>query len=585
MRYSELKDPNYLQSGLTSNNSYSGNTATMLVYSNSKGMFAPLVWTVNGFAEACANNTSTMPCDALALEEGAGSKKVLLTGFVRNNAWSFVKGPVYVSATSGELTQTAPSADNDNVQIVGYAYNTNVLKFTPDLTTVTMSSSKVNKVMGFELASTSSGSGTPDPTPEEDVWFSDYFDNTYFEPTTTESAEWDGSAWVPTSTSSGTVDISPKTTWNDDYRPDYIRFGITDDPQDVVVTIYDINDKVISEEILTTSGSQIFIGHIWDDTSFDDIGRIEITSVKEEDDWDIGSIEFLTSSSGFNWSEMYDDEYFEAATSPTKAVWNGGEGRWEPDLSYDDEISINPITTYHSWLSGFQPDELKIEVENDPGDLVLTIQTDGTCQMISSKSFKSGESIVLKGLWGMDYGEFSNFHVESTGNNTGWYITSIKFFNETDNVSYQQVGLGCRIYGDGDEVILLNKNYIESGVEYDFRSTLGGGEGAGYMIDHLTFETPAFYQYNTARTLTISAIEFYDSGWDNRTSNGYWQNPVGMTYNSPNWEASLDYNGAIIGINVYPAAGGEAAWATDYYPTKVRITYSIAKQGGEGGEP
>lgn len=150
-RYSELKDTSHYNSGLTASSSYSGQVATMLVYSNPKGIFAPLVWSVNGFIEASAADSSTMPCDALALEEGTGYKRVFLNGFIRNNAWSFVKGPVYVSTTTGEITQTAPAADDSNIQIIGYAYSENVLRFFPDSTMVARTSLLVDRINGLWL--------------------------------------------------------------------------------------------------------------------------------------------------------------------------------------------------------------------------------------------------------------------------------------------------------------------------------------------------------------------------------------------------------------------------------------------------
>ena len=84
------------------------------------------------FEEANANNSSTMPCTALALETGVGAKKVLLLGFIRKDAWDWTPGNMlYVSTISGILTQTTVSGSGDQVQIVGFATHADRIYFNP----------------------------------------------------------------------------------------------------------------------------------------------------------------------------------------------------------------------------------------------------------------------------------------------------------------------------------------------------------------------------------------------------------------------------------------------------------------------
>lgn len=86
------------------------------------------------YEKADAGSVSTMPCVALALETGTGSKQVLLQGYIRNDSWNFIPGaPVYISPTAGTLTQTIPSETGQQVQIVGYASKANTVYFNPNL--------------------------------------------------------------------------------------------------------------------------------------------------------------------------------------------------------------------------------------------------------------------------------------------------------------------------------------------------------------------------------------------------------------------------------------------------------------------
>ena len=75
----------------------------------------------------------------IALGSNPNTHGVLIRGFAALNAnadaitsWS-VGSPVYVSPTAGAITETAPSATNQYVRVVGYmAETTNVIYFNPD---------------------------------------------------------------------------------------------------------------------------------------------------------------------------------------------------------------------------------------------------------------------------------------------------------------------------------------------------------------------------------------------------------------------------------------------------------------------
>lgn len=112
------------------------------VDTNTTGIGAALYMAADGhYDEADADATTTMPVVALALETGTGTKQILRRGFIRNDTWNWTLGNgvanyLYASTTTGGLTQTAPSATGDLVQIVGYAVSADVIYFDPQLVMV-----------------------------------------------------------------------------------------------------------------------------------------------------------------------------------------------------------------------------------------------------------------------------------------------------------------------------------------------------------------------------------------------------------------------------------------------------------------
>lgn len=116
-----------------------GIKSDITVDANATGIGAALYMATDGhFEEADADTAATMPCLAVALATGTGTKTVLLQGFIRNDAWSWtsIGQPVYVSTTAGAFTQTAPSGTGDQVQVVGVAISADIIYFRPDLTLI-----------------------------------------------------------------------------------------------------------------------------------------------------------------------------------------------------------------------------------------------------------------------------------------------------------------------------------------------------------------------------------------------------------------------------------------------------------------
>ena len=88
-----------------------------------------------GDANAVATASVVAMSLGTILADASGS--FLLMGIARNDAWAWTVGALlYLSGTAGELTETAPSASGDQVQIVGVATHADRIYFKPELVQV-----------------------------------------------------------------------------------------------------------------------------------------------------------------------------------------------------------------------------------------------------------------------------------------------------------------------------------------------------------------------------------------------------------------------------------------------------------------
>lgn len=139
----DLNNKNILQAIPGTDLISNGIIISATVDTNAEGIGAPLFMAADGhFDTADADADTTAPCVALALETGTGTKKVLLYGVIRNDAWNWTIGPgkaslIYLSTTVGTLTQTQPTGTNNVVQIVGWAISADVMFFNPQLNYIT----------------------------------------------------------------------------------------------------------------------------------------------------------------------------------------------------------------------------------------------------------------------------------------------------------------------------------------------------------------------------------------------------------------------------------------------------------------
>lgn len=117
---------------LTANSTYSGETMSVTVDTNSIGVGALLAQGADfHFDEADANSITSSYNLCLALEAGTGTKKVLLKGQYCNTSWNWSYGPIYASETTGLLTQSLPLTEDAVVAVVGWALSADTIYFSP----------------------------------------------------------------------------------------------------------------------------------------------------------------------------------------------------------------------------------------------------------------------------------------------------------------------------------------------------------------------------------------------------------------------------------------------------------------------
>lgn len=85
---------------------------------------------------ASAAAASTTP--VVAMNVHTASDYVLLYGKARNDLWSLTPGLVYLSTTTGGITQTPPSGSGQVVQVIGVAIAANQILFNPQQTLIVL---------------------------------------------------------------------------------------------------------------------------------------------------------------------------------------------------------------------------------------------------------------------------------------------------------------------------------------------------------------------------------------------------------------------------------------------------------------
>jgi hypothetical protein len=116
-----------------------GKKRQVTVTSNSVGIGAGLYLNADGtYYESDATSSATAPCSAIALETGTGTKWVLTTGYIRNDTWAWTVGSrLFLTATPGVFSHTAPSASGNQIQVVGIAETATIIHFKPSYDMIT----------------------------------------------------------------------------------------------------------------------------------------------------------------------------------------------------------------------------------------------------------------------------------------------------------------------------------------------------------------------------------------------------------------------------------------------------------------
>jgi hypothetical protein len=122
---------------LTSNGTYQGTIMTVTV-DDASAAFGNVLYQASDFnyERADADAAATGVVLALALEAGNGSKKVLLSGQCCNTSWNWNAGLVYLSATTGEMTQSLVSGSGQQSTICGFALSADTIYFNPQYSVV-----------------------------------------------------------------------------------------------------------------------------------------------------------------------------------------------------------------------------------------------------------------------------------------------------------------------------------------------------------------------------------------------------------------------------------------------------------------
>jgi hypothetical protein len=127
---------------LGSDDTYTGNTIVGL--NNTGGVTQWDTVYLNGSSQwvlADANGSGTYPARGIATATVAtgNATTVIVRGTIRNDSWNWTPGgTIYLSATPGGLTQTAPATSGDQVQQVGFALTADIAYFDLNSTYVTV---------------------------------------------------------------------------------------------------------------------------------------------------------------------------------------------------------------------------------------------------------------------------------------------------------------------------------------------------------------------------------------------------------------------------------------------------------------
>lgn len=128
-----------ITSTLSANTSYEGITIKENVGETvAFGNLLYFNWTDKEYKISYANSSDHMPIVGMALEakDDGNSATILITGWARNDSWSFAGSRIYAATSTSVPTSLIPVASGKQVQIVGHAISSTIMFFNPDSTYV-----------------------------------------------------------------------------------------------------------------------------------------------------------------------------------------------------------------------------------------------------------------------------------------------------------------------------------------------------------------------------------------------------------------------------------------------------------------
>jgi len=255
------------------------------------------------------------------------------------------------------------------------------------------------------------------------------------------------------------------------------------------------------------------------------------------------------------WAGYFDNTYWNA-DDPDWGEWDAVNEKWIPAAAYDYEVDIN-VKSGTDWATDYRPTSVKLTIENDPGDLKMTIADSNGSSLKSQEDISSGSEVVFGSAWQWPKDDIGIILAWSDSEIAGWAITGIEFFTDTVT-NFNLIECEFILYGDSPEKILWAEN-LKIEEQGDLYLT-----GSPNQPDNLRFYWPS--DIGKGQYAHLTNIEFLNgSTWEQKFDNTFWQNYSDFTWNNGRWESAAD--GARL-----EAIG---TWADTYYPTAVRISFVI----------
>jgi hypothetical protein len=535
-----------------SHGDYSGITSLVKVDSNARGKFALLHTTASGYVQADASSATTAPGTVIALEKGTGDDiRVLRRGYLRNTNWSFTRGAnLYLDTYPGKIRQTAPSGPNDIVQCIGIAYDTDIIDFKPDRTTVTIDG-------GAATTTTTTTVAPPTTTTTTQVsqWYT--VESSDFWESDTTDATFSNGYWI-NNTNDGTYHLVDIGTWTRGYRPTKIRitFKAGGDPEQGRMSLYDASGNMIANSGFVSLSNNVYKTVELDitfqgTTSAFDIDKI-YHEVSADGPFTIKTIDFYgkylpgsqvptttTTTATKSWHDVNSSAYWGPNDANTQWLDEGEGSQW----ASQSNVGFIDIKDIGTWTSGYRPTQVRanITVHAPTGTVSSSVQL-----MLYDASNNMIGYAVLSNVDTAEHLYTSN--ITFKGSTSSYDIDRIKVVGNVDTTpAYYQI-------------LVDDISFYSVSAPPTQTTTTTTTQAASSTTTTTTTQAAS----STTTTTTTSAPT-----WVQHLDNTEWQNG-GETWQckwvTDHWEPGS----ASFSIELFPIG----TWAVGLRPTKVRVTMS-----------